>query len=118
MPNYLIKLQLKIKKYSMDQYLFISSNFILIQSKGKGDSFCYDYEVKKANKPITLIIKANIDKQTFYDMAFRSSKYILTNKITPSLIRFKYGAVQFQTAVYAYAKLIDYSKKNKQCLIM
>ena len=131
LPNYIT---IENKKYSMDQYLYISSYSISsergmhpLNSDGsvqlssytfstwmKHDILCYGKnEIKKANKPTPRTIKADIDILTVYDMAIRTHNYISKNKKTPNVISSKYGDVQFQTAIYAYAKVLDYYKKNK-----
>lgn len=117
LPNYVT---IEDQKYSMDHYLYMSSSIIASEGIGtlnrltlEKDPKYYVNAVKQSDKPVPRTIKADIDKKTFYDMAGRTSNYITKNKKAPSFVSSKYGDVQFQSTVYAWAKILDYYKKNK-----
>ena len=114
LPNFVV---MGNKKYSMEQYLYASSNYIFSAQIGAlNKAYLYDDEkqkVKKSSKPTPRTIKANIDMQTYSNMALRTANFISRNEKAPSVISSKYGDLQFQTAVYGFAKVLDYYKKNK-----
>jgi len=110
LPNYVT---ISGKKYSMEQYMYISSNIIASYSIGSLKHNTPDFKKVTVDTPKIAPIKADIDKNTFYDMNRRVSVYFKENNKAPSYVSSKYGNVQFQAHIYANAKILDFYKKNK-----
>ena len=110
LPNYVT---ISGNKYSMEEYMYISSNFILDICLSGSKAIASDYIKFKVDKPTVTPIKANIDKSTFCDMNKRVADYFIKNNKAPSYVSSKYGNVQFQAHIYANAKILDFYKKNK-----
>jgi len=116
LPNYVM---IWGEEYSMEEYMYISSNMIAAESKSALKDFTpalkrvEDGKHVLVDKPVITPINANIDKNTFYDMNQRVANYFVNNNKAPSYVSSKYGNVQFQAHIYANSKILDFYKKNK-----
>ena len=110
LPNYVT---ITGKKYSMEQYMYISSQFIPAEGVAGSKAVFIDFKKVKVDTPKITPIKANIDKTTFYDMNMRVANYFIKNNKAPSYVASKYGNVQYQAHIYANAKILNYYRVNK-----
>jgi hypothetical protein len=100
------------KKYSMEQYMYISSNVIAAESLGGLKDSTPDFKKVKVDKPKIIPINANIYKQGYYDMNRRVANFFTKNNKAPSTVGYCCGTVQYQAHIYANAKILDWYRKN------
>jgi hypothetical protein len=109
LPNYVT---ISEKKYSMQQYMYISSKFIAAESIAGTKATTTDFKEVKVDTPKITPIKADIDKVTYYDMNVRVTNFFDNNNKAPSFVSSKYGNVQFQAHIYSNAKILNYYRVN------
>jgi len=102
------------KKYSMEQYMFVSSDLVrIIREGGSHHDLGSWIEKFKVDKPKVQAIKADIDKKTYYDMNDRVYSFFMKNRKAPSSVSSKYGNVQYQAYIYSNAKILNYYRVHK-----
>ena len=109
LPNYI---EISDKRYSMEEYLYISSRLIAAICKVGSKAIASDYKKVKVDTPKIIPIKANIDKNTYCDMNKRVADYIIKNDKAPSYVSSKYGNVQYQAHIYSNSKILSYYMYN------
>jgi len=110
LPNYVT---IAGKNYSMEQYMYISSNLLLAISIAGFNSVASVIKKVKVDTPKITPIKANIDKITFFDMNERVYRFFMENNKAPSYVSSKYGDVQYQAYIYSNSKILNYYRVHK-----
>lgn len=113
LPNYVT---INNKKYSMADYLDISSSFITNYDVGddKGVSSVTRNLKGPKTKPVPKTIKVTISKSDYFDMSMRTQVFIQKNKRVPTDIGYKKVSIQFQSSVYGFSKVLDFFNKNRR----
>jgi len=110
LPNYVT---IAGKNYSMEQYMYISSNLLLAIRVAGSKSVASVINKVKVDKPKITPIKANIDKKTFFEMNEKVYQFFMKNNKAPSQVASKYGNVQYQAYIYSNSKILNYYRVHK-----
>jgi hypothetical protein len=102
------------KKLSMAQYMYLVSKAIAYKYKGSSVAMTIKTNVKDPASPFGDTIKKVIPKSKYYDIAKRTYQYINKYNQAPNYVSSNYGKLQYQTAIYAFARIGAYLANYKK----
>jgi len=102
--------------YSMPEFMYLVSKTIASKYKKSSADITPKYSIKDPVKPSGSNIKGKIYAKDYYKYAVSIAKYNVNNKIAPNYVTTKLGKMQYQTAIYGFAKILAWSKANKNAL--
>jgi len=111
LPNYVT---ISGYKFSIPEYMYLVSKAITLKNKKSKSLVTIKWNIKHPVKPSGSSIKKTIPKATYLSWSKKTSDYISKYKKAPTSISSKYGKVQFQTAVYGFARVGEYIYTNKK----
>lgn len=101
-------------KFSMPEFMYLVSKAIALKCAKSSSSVTILWNVKNPTSPSGSTIKKTISKSTYYNWAKRTYLYINKYKKAPNYISSSYGKIQYQTAIYGFAKVGAYIASNKK----
>lgn len=105
LPNYVT---ISGYKFSIPEDTYLVSKAIVYKCLKKSNSITIKWNVKNPPSPSGVTIKKTFSKAKYYDLAKRTFKYIDSNNKIPNYVSSSYGKIQYQTAVYGFARIGDY----------
>ncbi|KZX15438.1 pseudomurein-binding repeat protein [Methanobrevibacter cuticularis] len=103
-------------KYSMEEYMSISSATIVYKNKNVKTNIVVKYGVKCPKSPKGNSISGKLTRSQYSAYALKAYKYINKYKVAPNYVSTKLGKIQFQSFIYGNSKILAWSKKNKGVL--
>lgn len=102
-------------RYSVPEFTYLMTKTIEYQKKNSNSRVTVNYNIKNPTKPSGTNIKANIYQSNYYKYSLKTTKYIdKYNKVPNYISRTKNSKIQYQTAVYMFASVLNYDYyKNK-----
>ncbi|MDR1721668.1 MAG: transglutaminase domain-containing protein [Methanobrevibacter sp.] len=113
LPNYIT---IGKTKYSMEEYLDIASKTIYYKYNKKSTAITVKYDIKRPTSTKGYTVKGKWTKKYYYSSAKSIINYNKKYNKAPTYVKTKLGTASFQTTVYAYAKILAWSKNNKGAL--
>lgn len=113
LPNYIT---IGNYKYSMEEYMSISSTTIYYKNKKLKKDVVVKYGIKSPKSPTGSTIKGKLTKTQYYKYSSNVVKYINKYNTAPNYVSTKLGKVQFQSFIYGNSKILAWSKDNKGAL--
>lgn len=111
LPNYVT---ISGVKFSMPEYMYLVSKAISLKYSKSSSSVDIKWNTKDPTSPSGSTIKRTVSKSVYYDLAKRTYQYIDKNKKAPNYISSKYGKIQYQTAIFGFAKVGAYLATYKK----
>jgi len=108
LPNYVT---IANKQVSMNEFLYLLTKSIVNINKKISSGMRWE-DVRKPNKPSGNSINANLDKNSYITLAQNVIKFIEKNGQAPNFGVTSRGKVQYQTMIYAFARILDFTRKN------
>lgn len=109
LPNYVT---IKNQKYSMEEYMHLSSLTIYYKYKQKKNTVTVKPSVKSPNSPSGSKINGKLTKKQFSTYSVNAYKYIKNYNCAPNFISTKLGKMKFQTFIYANSRILAWSADN------
>lgn len=113
LPNYIT---ISGYKYSMPEFLYLLSKTIQSKYKKNNADIAIKYSIKDPATPTGANIKGRIYAKDYYNNAVNIANFIVNNNRAPSYANTKLGKMQYQTTIYAFVKILAWSKANKNAL--
>ncbi|GLI12531.1 hypothetical protein MARBORIA2_16210 [Methanobrevibacter arboriphilus] len=113
LPNYIT---IGNCKYSMEEYMSISSATIVYKNKKSKSNIVVKYGVKSPKSPTGSSISGKLTKKQYSTYASNVNRYINKYNIAPNYASTKLGKIKFQTFIYGNSKILAWSKDNKGIL--
>lgn len=110
LPNYV---EINSKKYTMSNFLYLLSCAITNINSGSSSGIS-SISVSNPTKPAGNSINGKLSKANFVSLAKNVTKFIKSNKQAPNYANSPIGKIQFQTIVWEFSKIIEYSSKNNK----
>lgn len=111
LPNYVT---ISGVKFSMQEYMYIVSRAIVLKSSKSSSSVTIKWNVKNPTSPSGSTIKKTVSKSTYNNWAKRTYQYINKYNKAPNYISSSYGKIQYQTAIYGFARVGAYIATYKK----
>jgi hypothetical protein len=102
--------------YSMPEFMYILSKTIQTKYKKSNAQITPKYSVKDPVSPTGANIKGKIFAKDYYNHAVSIVNFIVKNNKAPTFVNTKLGKMQYQTTVYGFAKILAWSRSNKNAL--
>lgn len=102
--------------YSMPEFLYLLSKTIQNKYKKNSADITVKYSIKDPVSPTGANIKGKIYAKDYYNHAVSIANYIVKNNKAPTYVNTKLGKMQYQTTIYGFAKILAWSKANKNTL--
>ena len=102
--------------YSMPEFLYLLSKTIEFKYKKNNGDITPIYSIKDPAKPSGSNINGKFTTKNYYDYALNIAKYSVNNNMAPNFVTTKLGKMQYQTAIFGFAKVLAWSKANKNVL--
>ena len=112
LPNYVT---IANQKVSMSDFLYLLSKSIL-NVNGKNNSDISWRYVKDPSAPSGNTINGNLNKKDYLFLAQNIVKYIEKHGQAPNYGSTSLGKVQFQSMIYGFVKILDFTKNNNGVL--
>lgn len=106
LPNYVT---IAGYKFSMPEFMYLLSKTIVNKYKKIKSSIVVKYDVKNPTKPTGNTIKAKMNSRHYYKYANNVVNYIVKNNKVPNYVSTSWGRMQYQTAIYSFSKLLQWS---------
>ncbi|WP_225370690.1 pseudomurein-binding repeat-containing protein [Methanobrevibacter arboriphilus] len=113
LPNYIA---IGNYKYSMEEYMSISSATIVYKNKKSKSNIVVKYGVKSPKSPTGNSISGKLTKKQYSTYASNVNKYINKYNVAPNYASTRLGKIKFQTFIYGNSKILAWSKDNKGVL--
>jgi hypothetical protein len=108
LPNYVTVANQKV---SMSDFLYLLSKSIVNVNKKLNSGVLWE-NVKDPSKPSGNTIKGNLNKNRYLSLAQNVVNFIEKNGQAPNFGSTALGKVQYQTMVYGFARILDFTRKN------
>jgi transglutaminase-like putative cysteine protease len=99
-------------EFSIAEYLYLASKTIQYQYKKSDSQVKVKYDVKNPKKPSGTNINLKISSSNYYKYATRIVKFISIHSTVPNFLSVGSSKMQYQTIVYAFAKLLTWGNSN------
>ena len=100
-------------KYSMPKFLYLLSVAITNMNSGSTKGVVLT-SVSNPSKPSGVSIKGNMAKATYVSLAKNVTTFIKNNKKAPNYANSPLGAIQFQTLVSEFSKIVELATDSKK----
>ncbi|MCL2115398.1 MAG: hypothetical protein FWH29_04165 [Methanobrevibacter sp.] len=108
LPNYVT---IASQQVSMSDFLYIFAKSIVNVDKKVNSDIVWK-DVKDPSKPSGDTITSNLNKNGYLTLAQNVVNFIDKNGQAPNYGSTSLGKVQFQTMIYAFARILDFTKSN------
>lgn len=113
LPNYVI---ISGFKFSMPEFTYLMSKTIQYKYKKINSPITIKYNIKNPVQPSGTNIEGVISSKNYYQYATNIANFIKNNNIAPNFVKTSLGKMQYQSAVYGFAKILSWSKTHNNKL--
>ena len=98
----------------ISDFLYISVKGLLGISSGQNGNIAYESYGLPANSSGTSNLRGTMLKKDYLDLASRIGNFMDANGVAPNFGRSTRGNIKFESAVYLFARILDFQNINKQ----
>ncbi|MDR2967306.1 MAG: hypothetical protein LBU74_05105 [Methanobacteriaceae archaeon] len=113
LPNYVT---ISGYDYSMPEFLYLMSKTIQYKYKKSNADITPKYSIKDPVSPTGANVKGKISSKDYYNHGLSIANYNVKNNIAPNYVATKLGRMQYQTVIFGFAKILAWSRANKNAL--
>lgn len=109
LPNYVT---ISNQKVSMNEFLYLLSKTIVNENKGLNLNITR-INIKDPSNPSGNSINGKLYKNEYFNLAQRIVSYMEKNNQAPNYGTSTIGNIQYQTIIYGFSRILDFTKTNK-----
>ncbi|MCC7562051.1 MAG: transglutaminase-like domain-containing protein [Methanobrevibacter arboriphilus] len=109
LPNYVT---IAGYKFSMPEFLYLISVTTYYKHDGKNSQVTVKYGISNPSKPTGVTIKGKLVKSQYYTYSKNLIKFMKKYNKAPNYLSTKLGKMQYQTVIYQFSKLLNWSNSH------